>query len=155
MTTVAATEALTAANLWAEMQSGPYASQITALGAGDQAIANLLNDVNGAHNGPVKHAPIPTADFLAELQATELAALTSTQKLELQIETETGVVNIGAPSIQAWCAQTFANAPTSLAALTALATQTGSRSEVLFGQGVFVTAQQVNIARVNSGTVEF
>lgn len=158
--TVAATEALTAANLWAELQNGPYASVIAPkiTSGDDQGIANILNDKAGAHNGPVAHADMQASEVSAEVNWLEFdQGLTSGQKDTWNSIIAAQQVPIGSANVQSFFDLVFtvANCPNTRAALQALYTQTGSRSEVLFGTGVSVTAQQVNIARTTTGSGSF
>lgn len=156
--TIAATIALTAANLWDEMQNGPYATQITALGAGDQAIANLLNDKNGTANGEVAHGDVQGNMLAGLLDYGEVrASISGNDALIWNGMIAASPVKIGSVNVQNFINAVFTQGsfPNCRAALQLYYTQTGSRTEVVFGTGESVTAQQVNIARVNSGTVEF
>lgn len=155
---VAATKALNCANLWDEMQNGSLktliAPKITS--GDDQGIANLLNSQSGTATGPVNHADMQSQDVSAVVNYTEYrGSVTANDMTTWQTILQGGNVKIGSANIQGFINAAFASCPVSLAALQALFTQTGARSEVLFGTGVFVTAQQVNIARTTSGTGTF
>lgn len=155
MTTVAATQPYTAANLQTEINSGPYhttfAPQVTAQDWPD--IATKLNDVNGSANGPVYHADITGAQLLAAINPSELAALSSNDQQTLKFYTDSADVVISSAELQTWLGATFTqlSQPLSHAALAALQTRTGSRAEVLWGAGTQVTANDVQFAMTGSG----
>lgn len=155
MTTVATTEAYTAANLKTEVQTDPkslgFAADVTATNWPD--IANKLNDPNSAGNGPVYHGDITGAQLLAAVDPTELGALSSTDQGTFRFYADSADVVISDSKLQTWLGNTFTQAsqPNSHAALAALQIRTGSRAEVLFGAGTIVSNNDVQFAMTGSG----
>lgn len=152
--------ALNAANLWNEIQNGPYktvlATHVT--NGDDQGIANILNDPAGTSAGVVNHAPMQPGDVGKKIIWTEFyATLTADQRGTWDSMMNTGSVAIGEDGTQGFfdLVFTLAGCPNTRTAIQALYTQQGSRSEVAFGTGTSVTAQQVNIARTTSGAGSF
>lgn len=114
----------------------------------DQAIADLLNAKTGNGVGQVPREPISAADFIAAINATEMATLTALQLTQVQIIAGASTVNIGDSDVQAWVSQTFGQvtAPNTRTTLTALATRIASRAEVLFGAGTRISSSDVSFA---------
>lgn len=151
---------LTAVALSGEITGGVYSAAFDPLilSHSDQAIADLLNsNTNPSGKGIVAHIPIPGSDFLADINPTDLATLTTAELQQLQIYTAQQFVNIGDPNIQNWVKTTFplADASATYVALTALSGQVASRAEVLWGRGTTITDIMVNWALRNTGTNPF
>lgn len=102
-----------------------------------------INSLTGAGSAPVPADPISGAKLLSIINANEIDTLTIGQKQDLQLYTSAQSVNIGDPSFQDWILGVFTNgaAPISHAALSAAASRTGSRAEVLWGTGTNVSTQ--------------
>jgi hypothetical protein len=142
---------LTQAGLLNEINTGPLSATLIPLAKtqDDQGIADALNADNAAYQVP--SSPIPSQNFMDLIAANELASLTVSQLTQLQVIVTPGLVGVGNANVQAWIVQTFPpqNAPTTNAALTALATRAGSRAEWLWGIGTQITATDVAEAIVN------
>lgn len=148
------------ANLWTEMSTGPLEAAISAKGADDQGIANLLNDKSDTATaaGLVNHADVQGGDLTGVVDYGEVRAAMSPNDVSIWNGlVAASPVKIGSSNVQNFIESVFllANFPNSLPALRAFYTQRGSRLEVAFGTGQSVTAQQVYTARTTSGAGSF
>jgi hypothetical protein len=95
--------------------------------------------------------PNPPPPSVLSVDEQILTQLIQANGLLIQVIVTPGLVGVGNANVQAWIVQTFPqqNAPTTNAALTALATRAGSRAEWLWGIGTQITATDVAEAIVN------
>lgn len=139
--------AFTIVALAAEITNDPaakgYAAKVTAKDA--PGILTLLL-ATGA--GSVLREPITVSQFLSQLKASEVVALSATAVAVLQMLTSGGTINLTDPSTQAILLAIFtlAASPVSRAALIAFVSRSGSRAEVLWGVGTTPTLQDVHDA---------
>lgn len=111
-----------------------YAPLVTS--GDDVGIANLLNQVRAGTS--ITKAFIPLEDVLAAIVKTEFDSLTSAQKTVVDQFIRGTRIKSGDANMRATLGALFAAGTTTRANLVALSTRTGSRAEVLFGEGIVI-----------------
>jgi len=117
----------------------------------NQPLLDAANNVSGPGFGSVAGDPISATDFLDLLDATEFNALTTAQLAQVNTLMAPGTITMGSSRTQEKLNAILANYATSLAAVQAKYTRSGSPWEMTFGKGSVADNETLNTAR-NSGS---
>lgn len=136
------------AALKAELTNDPsalgYAASLT---DGDHGTpTTLLNQVRAGAPYQVDRETVPTYILFASVDATEFAALTQLQLLQLSAILSAQQVDLSKASIRTMLGAIFPVSGPTRTALIALAKRQGSRAEVLFGMGTTLSHQHISQA---------
>jgi hypothetical protein len=112
----------------------------------DQGVADLLNAVGSTPAFQVNREPISVALFVENIDPTEFSALTQLQVSRLSALFAGGTLNINGTRTQQNLLNIFPAAGATKTNVSALLKRFGSRAEVLFGNGVVITANDVSKA---------
>lgn len=112
----------------------------------DADLADAVNLVRPGGNYQINREPVQPKDIIKAIDPLDFAAISPTQSQALSLLFSTMVLDLSDSNTKT---NLLANLPalgTTKSALTALAKRQGSRSEVLFGNGVSVTASDIAAA---------
>lgn len=131
-----------------ELQNDPgVIGYSAAVAAGqDGTCADALNLARGGAPFSVFLPLLAATDVQGALDPTEFATLSATQLSQLSVMLAGGFVNTSSTSVRTIAIGIFVpagNFAVTRAALTALVKRPGSRAEVLFGVGTFITPRDV------------
>lgn len=107
----------------------------------DMGVAALLNQIRAGIS--ITKSYVPIEDVLAAIVKTEFDSLTSANKTVVDQFVRGTRVKTGDANMRTTMAALFASGTTTRANLVALATRTGSRAEVLFGENTAITHADV------------
>lgn len=136
------TIALLAGELTSDPQTVGYSGAVT-----DAAKSALVNQRTGNGSASVFRNDIKTAEIVNAIVAADFAVLTAVQVQKLALMLQAGILDATQANVRTIFLGIFAGMANTITALTALASRTGSRAEVLWGCGTVVTEQQIGQAR--------
>lgn len=110
-----------------------------------EAVAARLNEV-GASAETLTRTWVERAEALAVIVGSEVTALAQANRDLLALVLADPKIKTGSATMRTTLGGVFAAGTTSRTNLTALATRSASRAEIVFGEGVLVTASQVSQA---------
>ena len=134
-----------------ELQTDPltlgYASLLAA--GNDAAVYALLNDKSGPGSGSIDREFVNAGTLQSNVVATEYLALTAAQRelwLSLMVASQ-GNVEVINNEVRNQIIEVWGPATTTRTNMSALQTRTGSRAEVLWGDGAVVSYSEIARAR--------
>lgn len=111
----------------------------------DDVIADLLNDPS-VYSATVWRTSVPMSDIFGAIDWSDLAGVSTGEKLMFMTITQTDVLDADSPNIRDAFADIFPSGSTSLSNLQSLVQKQGSRAEELWGDGTEITAGDVGRA---------
>jgi hypothetical protein len=115
-------------------------------GKSDEQIAQLLNTV-GLSVETLFKGRVAVEDFIAEIVGTEYDALSAAGKTQLDQFVRGNWIKSGSANMRTTIGALFAAGTTTRTNLLALCQRSATRGEVLFGEGITVSHQDVAAAR--------
>lgn len=116
-------------------------------GGGDEnGLADLLNQRHPAGAYQVDRDPVTVEDVFSLVTPEDFAALTATKLAQLQAIFTLPTLDLAADNVRQNLAGIFGSNSATQQAILALQKRAGSRAEVLWGKGAYVTTNQVSQA---------
>ena len=123
-----------------------YSSHLTV--ADDQGLADILNAVQAGVAYSIFRNSIPVRDLIAAITASEYVTLTSLQIAQLNfLFSANSTLDATDLNTRNIVTTIFTGKASTLGNFAVVAKRQASRAEVAWGQGTFITAQQVGEAR--------